>query len=234
MKIIAHRGYSAKFPENTLMAFQAAVDAGADMIEFDVLLSKDNIPVIIHDDTLDRTTNGKGTVSHFTLKDLKKLNAGQNEAIPTLEEVIQLTQGKIELHIEIKSEAVSDKIDGGVEDLILKLMDKYSISTSCVISSFSSTPLYRIRDMNSKIATAHTFDHSLNDADKHIIEKLQPAMIHLPINKIRNSDMDYASVQGLPVNVFTVNSPVQMKSAQDLCVDGIFTNEVEKALTFFT
>ncbi len=234
MKIIGHRGYSAKFPENTLMAFQGAIDAGADMIEFDVLLSKDHIPVVIHDDTLHRTTNGKGLVASLSLKELKKLDAGQGEAIPTLEEVLQLTQNKIPLHIEIKSEAVAKNESGGIEELTLELAGKYNIESTCVISSFSTIPLARIRKINPRIAVAHTFDHSLNDMDKNTIEKLKPQAIHLSIHKIKSSDMDYASVNGLQVSVYTVNSPVQMKLAQDLCVDGIFTNEVEKALVFFT
>ncbi|MEZ4846261.1 MAG: glycerophosphodiester phosphodiesterase [Bdellovibrionota bacterium] len=135
--------------------------------------------------------------------------------IPTLEEVISTFQ-KTPLHIEIKSEAVGDQVKGGVEELVLELVDRFGIESTCVISSFSSIPLFRIRDMNSKIAIAATFDHSLNDADKHMIEQLRPFAIHLPINKIRNSDVDYASVNDLRINVYTVNSPVQMKSAQDL------------------
>ncbi len=234
MKIIGHRGYSAKHPENTLAAFQGAMDVGADMIEFDVLLSKDSVPVIIHDETLNRTTNGKGKVVDFTLDQLKKLDAGKGEAIPTLEEVIQLAQKKIFLHIEIKSEAVSHQIQNGVEELVLALIEKYDLQKNCIISSFASVPLFRIRYMNSKIALAHTFDHSLNDADKHVLEKLKPEALHLPIQKIKSDDMDYASINKLPVNVYTVNTPVHMKAAQDLCVDGIFTNEVEKALLYFT
>jgi glycerophosphoryl diester phosphodiesterase len=234
MKIIAHRGYSAKHPENTIAAFQAAMDVGADMIEFDVLLSKDLIPVIIHDETLNRTTNGKGKVSSYTLEELKKLDAGRGETIPTLEEILMLTQNKIFLHIEIKSEAVSHQTSNGVEELTLALIEKYDLTKSCIISSFVPVPLLRIREMNSKIAVAHTFDHSLKEADKYLIEKLKPEALHLPIQKIRTEDMDYASVKKLPVNVYTVNTPMHMKLAQDLCVDGIFTNEVEKALEFFT
>jgi len=226
MKIIAHRGYSAKYPENTLAAFEAAMDVGADMLEFDVLLSKDKVPVIIHDDTLDRTTNGKGLVASLTLKELKKLKAGGEELIPTLEEVLQLTKSKIDLHIEIKTEAVAEEQKDGVEELTLGLVNKYNFNSACIISSFSLLPLSRIKQMDSTLALAHTFDHSLNDVDKNAIERLKPSAIHLPINKIRREEM--------LVNVYTVNSPVQMKMAQDLCVEGIFTNEVEKALVFFT
>ena len=234
MKIIGHRGYSAKYPENTLAAFQAAMDVGADMIEFDILLSKDNIPVIIHDDTLNRTTNGKGRVATYTLAELKKLDAGNGETIPTFEELLELTQKKIFLHIEIKSEAVGNQIKDGVEELTLSLFEKYDVGKNCMISSFASVPLFRIREMQPKIAIAQTFDHSLKDADKNLVEKLKPDALHFPIHKIKTDDMDYASVNKLPVNVYTVNTPIHMKLAQDLCVDGIFTNEVEKALQYFT
>lgn len=234
MKIIGHRGYSAKYPENTLMAFQAAMDAGADMIEFDVLLSKDMIPVIIHDETLNRTTNGKGKVSDFSLNELKKLNAGQDQTIPTLEEVLALTKGKISLHVEIKTEAVSEKIVNGVEEQTLGLLEKYGFSSSCIVSSFNSIPLFRLRSMKNNLAVAITLDHSIKEADKTLIEKLKPSAIHLPINHLNNEDVDFASVQNLPISVYTVNSTMQMKKAQDMCVDGIFTNEVEKAITYFT
>jgi glycerophosphoryl diester phosphodiesterase len=234
VKIIAHRGYSAKFSENTLAAFQAAMDVGADMIEFDVSMSKDRVPVIMHDETLNRTTNGLGKVAEFTLKELKKLQVGTDQVIPTLEEVLQLTQGKIPLHIEIKTEAVGSEIAGGVEELTLQLIEKYGFSSTCIVSSFSFIPLLRIRKMNSEIAVAITFDHTISDIDKNSIDKLEPSALHLPITKVTTDDMDYASVEGLPVNVYTVNTPVAMKHAEELCVEGIFTNEVEKALQYFT
>ena len=74
--IVAHRGYRAKYPENTLVAFEAAIEAGADMIELDVLLTKDRKAVVIHDESLDRTTSGQGPVSDYTLSELKALDAG--------------------------------------------------------------------------------------------------------------------------------------------------------------
>ncbi len=235
MIIIGHRGYSAKFPENTISSFQAAMDASADMIEFDVLLSQDRIPVIIHDETLDRTTNGSGKVAAMKLSELKELNAGNDQTIPTLEEVLQLTQNKISLHVEIKSEAVQQtQTSNGVEEQVLQLLEKYGHMSSCVISSFSSTALFRVRQMNPHVATGMTFDRSMNDADKALVEKLKPSAIHLPINKIQSDDMDFASTHGMNIHVYTVNTVVQMKHAQELCVDGIFTNEVEQAIHFFT
>jgi len=87
MKIIAHRGASAHAPENTLTAFQLALDQGADGIELDVMLSKDGQLVVIHDETVDRTTNGTGKVAEMDLVELKVLDAGQGESLPTLPEV---------------------------------------------------------------------------------------------------------------------------------------------------
>ncbi len=233
MKIIGHRGYSAKYPENTLQAFQAAIDISADMIEFDVLMSKDGVPVIIHDETLNRTTNGKGLVSSMTLQQLKGLDAGNGQSIPTLEEVLQLAKGKIFLHVEIKSEASTDKVSGGVEEQVVELIENYGFASNCIISSFSSKPLFRIQNMNKSLSLAMTFDHTLKDIDQALVEKMKPAAIHLPINHVSAADMDFAAVHQLPVNVYTVNTVSQMQKAQDICADSIFTNEIEKAIAFF-
>ena len=110
--IIGHRGYPAKYPENTLAAFEAAIEAGAVMIELDVMLSRDRKVVVIHDATLDRTTNGKGSVADLTLAELKQLDAGSwfdaqfvGQQIPELSEVLDLVNGRAYVNIEIKSNA---------------------------------------------------------------------------------------------------------------------------------
>ncbi len=111
---IAHRGASGTFPENTLSAFRAAIDAGADMCELDVQLTRDGTVVVIHDDTVDRTTDGNGEVAELTLEEIKRLDAGakfkggalKDERIPTLDEVFALTTGKCGLNIELKGAGV--------------------------------------------------------------------------------------------------------------------------------
>ena len=107
---IAHRGASGYAPENTLAAFDKAVEMQADYIEIDVQLSKDDLPVVIHDDTLDRTTNGTGNISAYTLQELKSLDAGSwfdkkyaGEKIPSLNEVLEMYGEKINILIELKS-----------------------------------------------------------------------------------------------------------------------------------
>lgn len=100
--VIAHRGASAYQPENTLAAFALAIEQGAQMIELDLHRSRDNHVVVIHDETLDHTTNCKGRVDQLTLAEIKQANAGKGERVPTLDETLDLTLGKVRLYLEIK------------------------------------------------------------------------------------------------------------------------------------
>ncbi|GAA1954002.1 glycerophosphodiester phosphodiesterase [Microbacterium aquimaris] len=101
--VAAHRGASIERPENTLAAFAAAIAHGADGIELDVALSADGVPVVVHDDTVDRTTDGHGPVDGFTVAQLAALDAGAGEGVPTLAEVLALAEGRVEVNIEIKA-----------------------------------------------------------------------------------------------------------------------------------
>lgn len=102
MKIIAHRGFSENYPENTLLAFEKALQAGADGIETDLQLSRDDAVILFHDDKLKRITGANGTVQEHTLAELKRLDAGRGEAIATLDELLRLTNAKATLILEIK------------------------------------------------------------------------------------------------------------------------------------
>jgi glycerophosphoryl diester phosphodiesterase len=102
MMIVGHRGACGHAPENTLKSFAKAIELGCERVEFDIHLSQDGIPMVIHDSTLDRTTNGQGPVKGLPLTELKKLDAGEGEPIPTLAEVIDFCKGKVEIQIELK------------------------------------------------------------------------------------------------------------------------------------
>lgn len=101
---VAHRGASAYEPENTLRSVRRAIELGADMSEIDLHLSKDGALIVMHDYTVDHTTNGQGAIKEMTLEEIKKLDAGQGEPVPTLQEVIDLVRGKNGLYIELKGE----------------------------------------------------------------------------------------------------------------------------------
>ena len=151
--VVAHRGYRGSYPENTLVAFEAAIGVNADMIELDVSLTRDRIPVVIHDNTLDRTTNGSGPVSEHTLAELKELDAGSwfsakfsGEVIPTLEELLMSVKGRITVNIEIKPESFeSPAVPDGIESQICELVEKLEMGDSVLISSFEHFFFARIQ-----------------------------------------------------------------------------------------
>lgn len=143
MYIIAHRGASGYAPENTIAAFDLAVKMNADMIELDVQLTKDRQIVVIHDDRVDRTTNGSGFVKDFTLEELQKLDAGswygpafQGERIPTLEAVLKRYHKKIGLLIELKGHPSQV----GIEEEVGQLLGQFSFLSIILFNPFSSAP----------------------------------------------------------------------------------------------
>ncbi|UCH21472.1 MAG: glycerophosphodiester phosphodiesterase, partial [Deltaproteobacteria bacterium] len=173
--IIAHRGYRARYPENTIIAFQAALDAGVPMIELDVTLSKDRKPVVIHDATLERTTNGQGPVSGNTLKQLKQLDAGgwfhpdfAGERIPELTEVLNLINDRAFVNIEIKphSHEAHNPADA-VEHQVIELIQQRKIEDFVLISSFDLNILQRLTNINHTCALGFI---SRQPADKNTID----------------------------------------------------------------
>ena len=144
--VAAHRGWSEKYPENTMIAYRKAAELGVDQIEIDVRESKDGHLVIMHDATVDRTTNGSGRVDSMTLEELRSLDAGSwkgaefaGEKIPTLEEFLEFAVSLPEMtyDIEIKEYLVSWSAEENFCDRILSLIDEYGLTDRCVINSFS-------------------------------------------------------------------------------------------------
>src|SRR3989344_8401463 len=142
--IIGHRGACHYQPENTIASFKHALKLKCRFVETDVRVSKDKKVVLMHDKTVDRTTNGHGLVSKFTLKQLKKLNAGKKQEIPTLQEYINLLKNKAVMVIELK------KAKNIVKE-ILKIIKKNKIEDRVIIVSFYANYLKKIKKLNSKI-----------------------------------------------------------------------------------
>jgi len=146
--LASHRGDALREPENTLAAFKRAFDEGANAVELDVRMSSDGVPVVIHDETVDRTTNGHGRVSELTLNELKKLNAGRGERIPTLEEALLLAkERKCKVLIDVKV---------GKEELkkIVDVVLKTGMLDSVVFTSFDFDVSLHLKKINPKIKTA--------------------------------------------------------------------------------
>ena len=140
--IIGHRGASADAPENTLAAFRRAAENGADGIELDVRLSGDGDVVVIHDATVDRTTNGQGSVASMTVAELQALDAGSGEYIPTLDEVFALFGDSFLYNVELKGSGARDR---GLEAAVAELITTHNLERQVVVSSFNQFSLRRAR-----------------------------------------------------------------------------------------
>lgn len=154
--VIAHRGDSAHRPENTLASFASALELGVDVVEFDVQLSREGEPVVIHDATLDRTTDGRGRVADLSLPELRRLSAGYaerfgqawaGERVPTLAEVLGFLKGRARALIEIKHDSVSDDALGGVEARTLAAVRKAGLLGEAAVLSFDPRALARCREL---------------------------------------------------------------------------------------
>ena len=153
--ITSHRGFSGKYPENTLLAVQKALALGVDRIEIDVHQTKDSVLVLMHDKTIDRTTNGKGTIKAFNYKALQAFSAGVKfnslfleEKIPTLAEVLKVVQGKAQLIIEIKE---GNAYYPNIEQRIIETITKAKAKDWCIIHSFKDEVLDKVHELDSTI-----------------------------------------------------------------------------------
>ncbi|MFS0750343.1 glycerophosphodiester phosphodiesterase [Oceanobacillus sp. 1P07AA] len=144
---IAHRGYPVKYPENTLSSFQAAIDLGFTHMELDVHLSKDGIPVVMHDDKIDRMTNGVGEIRDYTLQELKKFNVQEGEQIPTLQEALELAKDRIIVSIELKK----TQLYKGIEEKVFQVVEELDMVDQVYIISFHYAALKKLRKLSNEL-----------------------------------------------------------------------------------
>jgi glycerophosphoryl diester phosphodiesterase len=147
-QVIAHRGGPAYAPENTLAAFQTAVDQGADWLEFDVQMTKDGQLVMIHDETVDRTTDGTGAVTDLTFEQIRLLDAGQGEKVPTFKEVIELAKAT---GVKILPESKSAHLYPGIEEKMLSEMEEAGFLDQTAIQSFENESLEKLQTLKPEV-----------------------------------------------------------------------------------
>ena len=213
---IAHRGASAYKPENTLASFQKAIDLNVDMIEFDIRLSKDKKIVVIHDETVDRTTNGRGKVRNKDLEQLKLLNAGDGESIPTLEEVLTLIGGRCLINIEIAERGIAKR-------LVEALQPFYYMWDSIVISSFSFKEL-KIFYYYMPTMKVSYLSEGLTVRNMKEISQLPIYSLNLSKDLLKKDLVEWLHSMDFKVFAFTVNTDKGLKQMRNLNVDGIFTD----------
>ena len=234
MEIWAHRGASARQPENTLAAFSAAMAAGADGVEFDVQLSADGVPVVIHDEKVERTHNGSGWVSDYPLVELQALRSRQKKnadhvttRIPTLAEVLDLlVAGTQKINIELKN---SVKVYKGLERQVLAQIAERKLGGRVVLSSFNHYSLQRLRERGWKGELAAVHDGMLREPWRYFRE-LDVQAVHPPRHVLMVPGfVTRAHRAGFLVRVWTVNKTALRRRCVRLGVDGIFTDVLKPA-----
>ncbi len=221
--LIGHRGCKDIEPENTLLAIKKAIAIGVDGVEIDVRLSKDKELVVIHDDTLDRTTNGKGFVKNLILKELKKLNAGKGEKIPTLQEVINVIKDRIYLLIELKAE--------GTEKSVVELIKKNKLKKAIIIS-FIHQLVKNVKKIDKKIKTGILFKD--NQTDPVVMAKNTNSEFVFP--KYELVDKEFVvkcHKKGIRVAAWNINNPDELKKASKLGLDIIYSNRPDILINYF-
>ncbi len=221
---VGHRGACGYAPENTLKSMRKALEIGVHGFEFDIQMSADNEPVVMHDDTLDRTTNGKGLVSGYTVEELKRFDAGEGERIPTLRDVIDLVDKRCRLFIELKAEEATYSVADIIENSVKNLGWNYEQFFVC---SFNHLQIAHIRAINPNIRTCALFvGIPINLAQLAL--DAGAWSINPSIHHINQSLVDDAHIRGLKVLVWTANNAEEISKARKLGVDGIISNFPDK------
>ncbi|MGM9927381.1 MAG: glycerophosphodiester phosphodiesterase [Bacillus sp. (in: firmicutes)] len=231
-QIFAHRGSSSTHPENTMSAFLEAEYVGADGIELDVQLSKDGEIVVIHDEKVNRTTNGKGFVRDLTLQQLKALNASytfkmNGAQIPTLEEVFSmLLHSHMLVNIELKNSVFEYP---GLEEKVIRLIHKYHFQNRVILSSFNHASLVRCFRLDPQIETAPLYRDGLYKP--WVYAKAIGAMgIHPNIKVAPDKVIKNALQEGIAVRPYTINDEKKMKALFAINCSAIITDFPAKAI----
>ena len=218
---IGHRGAAGHGPENTLLSFKKALELDVDMVELDVQKCKTGELVGIHDNRVDRTTNGTGYVAEMSFEELRKLDAGKGEKIPTLHEVLDLVDKKTKVNIELKSENTAEEVEKNIEEYVNKGGDYDDF----LVSSFIHPELLNINNEKIKLGVLIT---AIPVGLAEFAEKMNVYSLNPSIEFVNKDLVDDAHKRGLKVFVFVVNKKEDIERMKEWGVDGIFSDFPER------
>jgi glycerophosphoryl diester phosphodiesterase len=231
--VIAHRGASAAAPENTMAAFRKAVDVQAEMIELDVMLSRDGVPVLFHDADLDAKSNGQGPLGDLDIEQLRRLDVGSwfseafaGERMPTLEEVLAWAAGRISLNIEIKTEAWRESLDESVEPKVVELVRRHGMERHVIFSSFDYRVIRRLKTLAPDLPTAVLYEPSQSEGldPVSLVRSLGADGFNCSWRELTPEWLASLKREGIPVLIYTVNDRERMDSLISQGVSGIFSD----------
>ncbi|GGG06421.1 glycerophosphodiester phosphodiesterase [Paenibacillus abyssi] len=225
---IAHRGASGYCPENTIAAFERSIELGADAIETDVQMTKDGHLVLIHDESLKRTTGSAQWVQHITLEQLKALDAGSwfdrsfhGERVPTLEELFEIAKRHpVQLNLELKNGVV---LYPGIEEAVIRAIRQYGLSDRIIISSFNHYSLVECKRLAPEIRTGALYMEGLYQPWEYA-QRIGADALHPFHYAVMPEWVKEAKARGIAYHPFTVNDPEQMKRLIDAGVAGMITD----------
>lgn len=217
---VAHRGWSGRAPENTMAAIDLALEApDVQWIEIDVQLSKDAVPVVIHDFHLRRTTNGRGEVKDWTAAELAGLDAGswfspvfRGETIPTLDEVLRAAKGRCKLNIELKTDGVRYP---RIEEKTLELVNGYGMMQDVVFTSFHVGTLHRLRKLNKDIRIGLILDGWRSTLIGELAE-LQSDFLSIGYSRLNKSRLEQLNEAGIQTMAWTINDKRTIRKVASL------------------
>ena len=223
MMIMGHRGAAALEPENTLLSIKKAIEIGVDAVEIDVHLSKDKEIVIMHDSTLDRTTNGTGPVSNHTLSELKKYDAGKGESIPTLQDVMDLTDGKIKLVIELKEK--------GAERFVVEQIRRNGLEDNVYVISFWHRLVKNVKEMDGNIKTGVLLVGC--PVDTSIADRILADALVMKYTFVDAEFVELSHKKNLKIFIWNIDDPDLIKPFVDIGIDGIGSNNPGILVDYF-
>jgi glycerophosphoryl diester phosphodiesterase len=235
--VVGHRGASGYAPENTLASFELALEQGADVVEMDVHLSRDGEVVVIHDEQLERTTDGRGLVGEHSLAELRRLDAGSwfdprfaGQRIPSLAEVLEWAAGRAHLAIEIKNGPCSYQ---GIEAKVVALLDRYGMRQRALVISFDHHALRRVRALDREVATGVLYVG--RPLDPHPLAQAVGAQVVEPHwSFVTSDDVAAAHAAGLRVSTWATSDPAVLRSLIAAAVDGIATDHPDRLVRLLT
>jgi len=217
---IGHRGAGGYEPENTLKSFQKALDLKVDMVELDVYVCATGELVVIHDDKVNRTTNGKGYVIKKTFTELRALDAGKGEKMPTLEEVFNLVDRKTKVNIELKGPGTAKPVAKLIEEYVKEKGWQYEDFT---VSSFNHYELKEFKELKPEVEVGALIT-GIPIGYSEFAEKVKASSVNLNMEFISQEFVEDAHARNLKVFVYTVNDEDDIARMKELGVDGLFSN----------
>lgn len=216
--IFGHRGIPAKFPENSMQGFRYAVVHNVEGLEFDVHLTRDRLPVIMHDERINRTTDGKGRICDYDYEQLRTFKLSNGESIPTLYELLELVRNvDVILNLEFKTDQIHYE---GIEEIVLEQVNQAYLRHPVIYSSFNLASLKRCQVLDDSQNYCFLSARTVREPLQFMIKE------HLNGLHLHRVQAD----EGLIERIWTVNSEKQLMKLFSQDVDGIFTDDFEKAM----